>query len=102
MDLSTEKKGVNMKTLILILILIFLSACTTTTITRIGPDGESTFSASNTSLGWDREDVNLEVIRTPDGIGVKVGIGKSGGSEGLKRAIKALEDGLAALKGLRP
>lgn len=80
----------------------FVTGCTTTTITRVGPDGESTFSASNTSLGWDREDINLEVIRTQEGVGVRVGIGKSGGSEGLKRAIEALENGLAELKGLRP
>jgi hypothetical protein len=44
----------------------------------------------------------LEVIRTQEGVGVRVGIGKSGGSEGLKRAIEALENGLAELKGLRP
>lgn len=91
-----------MKTLSLILILIFLSACTTTTITRTSPDGESNFTASNTSIGWERENVTLEVIKTEEGIGVRVGIGKSGGAEGLKKAIKSLEDGLLALKGLKP
>jgi len=92
-----------MKTLALfVFFVLFVTGCTTTTISRIGPDGESTFTATNTSIGWDREEVALEVLRTPGGIGVKVGIGKSGGSAGLQIAIKALEDALKSLKGVRP
>jgi len=91
-----------MKTLTLIFLLFFLSACTTTSINKFGPDGKPTFKASNTSVGWDRENVTLDLLKTKEETALQVGIGKSGGSEGLKRAIKALEDGLAALKGLKP
>ena len=86
-----------MKTLALfVFFVLFVTGCTTTTITS------PNFTATNTSIGWDREEVALEVLRTPDGIGVKVGIGKSGGSAGLQIAIKALEDALKSLKGVRP
>ena len=92
-----------MKTLALFVFFVFfVTGCTTTTITRTSPDGESNFTASNTSIGWERENVTLEVIKTEEGLGVRVGIGKSGGAEGLKKAIKSLEDGLLALKGLKP
>lgn len=88
-----------MKILILITALL-LSACTTTTVRKIGPDGKNLFQASNTSIGWDREDVSLELLKDNQGqTMVQIGIGKSGGSEGLKRAIKKMEEALAIMKG---
>lgn len=91
-----------MRALLLILVLIFLSACTTTTIIKYDSDGKPLFKASNTSVGWDREDVSLGLLKTKDQTLLKVGIGKSGGSRGLEGAINGMQEALDTLKALRP
>jgi hypothetical protein len=88
-----------MKTLPLIIVLLFLSACTTTSVKRFTPEGEPAFEASNTSIGWDRENVTLDLLKSKDDTALKIGIGKSGGSQGLEKAIKMMEEGLAIMKG---
>jgi len=89
-----------MKLFIFILIIAFLPACTTTYVKRT--DGQKTFEAGNTSIGWDREDVRFDLSKEPDKLNIGIGIGKSGGSAGLDRAITGLEKSLATLKALRP
>ena len=87
-----------MKTFLLASI-IFLSACTSTHVLRT--DGEKVFEASNISIGWDRENVNLELTK-PDNTHVAIGIGSSKGSTGLDGAITGLETTLDQLKLMRP
>jgi hypothetical protein len=88
-----------MKTLIFILV-IALVGCTTTHVKRV--DGDKSFEASNTSIGWDRENIRLDLNKAPDKVKVGIRIGKSGGAAGLDRAITGLENALEGLKDLRP
>lgn len=89
-----------MKTLIFILV-IALAGCTTTHVKR-WVDGDKVFEASNTSVGWDRENIRLDLNKSPEKVTVGIRIGKSGGSAGLDRAITGLENALEGLKALRP
>lgn len=92
-----------MKTLPLILFFVFfVSACTTTSVKRFTPEGKPAFEASNTSIGWDRENVTLDLLKSKDDTALKIGIGKSGGSPALEKAIKMMEEGLAIMKGAAP
>ena len=84
-----------MRVLIYILI-ILLSACTTTYISRT--DGINKFEASNTSIGWDREDLSL-TLKKPDQTMLEISIGKSGGAESFNRGIEFLEKAIEAFKG---
>lgn len=88
-----------MRALPLALLLLLLSACTTTTVTKFHDNGKLAFKATNLSIGWDRENVSLDLIKTKEETAIQIGIGKSGGSEGLGKAIKMMEDGLAIMKG---
>ena len=88
-----------MKTLIFILV-IALAGCTTTHVKRV--DGEKVFEASNTSIGWDRENIRLDLNKDTGKVKVGIRIGKSGGAAGLDRAITGLENALEGLKDLRP
>lgn len=84
-----------------VITLLLLSSCTTTSVEKFGPDGKNLFKASNTSLAWDREDVSLDLIKDNQGqTMVQINIGKSGGSEGFKAAIKKLDEALVIMKGL--
>ena len=85
---------------IIILIFVFLPACTTTHVKRT--DGDKIIEASNTSIGWDREDLRLDLNKEPDKLNIGIAIGKSGGSAGLDRAITGFENALETLKSLRP
>ena len=89
-----------MNNLAVVLALLLLASCTTTYVKRV--DGEKSFEASNTSIGWDRENISLDLNKTPDKVNVGIRIGKSGGSAGLDRAITGLENALEGLKELRP
>lgn len=85
----------------ILIVTFFLTGCTTTSVQKFGPDGKNLFQASNTSIGWDREDVHLDLIKGKEGdTMVQIGIGKSGGSDGLKQAIKKMEEALAIMKGV--
>jgi len=90
-----------MKRIFALFVVFFLmSACTTTYVKRT--DGDKTFEAGNTSIGWDREDVRFDLNKELGKLDIKIGIGKSGGSAGLDRAITGLEKSLETLKALRP
>lgn len=91
-----------MKRLPFVLLLLLLSACTTTEIVKHTPEGQEVFRASNTSIGWDRENVSLDLLKTKDQTALQVGIGKSGGSKGMEKAISGIQEGLDSLKALRP
>ncbi len=88
-----------MKILIFI-VAIALAGCTTTHVKRV--DGDKVFEASNTSVGWDRENIRLDLNKAPEKVKVGIRIGKSGGSAGLDRAITGLENALEGLKDLKP
>lgn len=89
-----------MKPLPIIVALLLLSACTTTTVQKFGPDGKYLFRASNTSIGWDRENITLDLIKGKEGDTlVQIGIGKSGGSDSFKAATRKMEEALAIMKG---
>jgi hypothetical protein len=88
-----------MKILIFVLAIV-LAGCTTTHVKRV--DGDKVFEASNTSIGWDRENIMLDLNKAPDKVKVGIRIGKSGGSAGLDRAITGLENALEGLKDLKP
>ena len=87
------------KILIPLVLFMFASACTTTHVSKIV--GDSKFEASNTSIGWDRENITLGLTK-PDNTTVKIEIGSSGGSAGLDRAITGFETALKQLKSMRP
>lgn len=90
-------------TRVMVLILfLFLTACTTTSVDKYSPDGKKIFSASNTSIGWDRENITLDLKKKDQETDLMIGIGSSSGSSGLARAITAMEKTLEELKGLRP
>ena len=86
-----------MKNLIALFVLAFLTACTTTHVSRT--DGINKFEASNTSWGWEREDLSLS-LKKPDATELEIRIGKSSGKEGLDRAITGLESTIKILKGV--
>lgn len=77
----------------------FVSACTTTTISRWNEKGGKVFDASNISIGMDRENISLDLVKSEKDTALQVGIGRSGGSESFKAAIKKLEEALAIMKG---
>lgn len=86
-----------MRTLFCVLLIVLLSACTTTHIYRT--DGINKFEASNTSIGWDRENIDLSLSKKLNDIQVGVKIGKSGGSESFNRGIEFLELAIEAFRG---
>lgn len=77
----------------------FVSACTTTSVKRYGQDGKPAFEASNISIGMDRENISLDLMKTEKETALQVGIGKSGGSQSFQAAIKKLEEALVIMKG---
>lgn len=85
-----------------VLFVFFVSACTTTSVKRFTPEGKPAFEASNTSIGWDRENVTLDLLKSKEETALQIGIGKSGGSEGLDKAIQVMGEALETLKTLRP
>jgi len=78
-------------------LIILLSACTTTHISRT--DGINKFEASNTSIGWDREDLSL-TLKKSDQTMLEVSIGKSGGTESFNRGVEFLEKAIESFKKL--
>jgi hypothetical protein len=92
-----------MKTLaFFVFIVFFVSACSHTSIAKYGPDGKPVLKASNTSLAWDREAVTLDLVKSKEDTALQIGIGKSGGSKGLDKAIAVMSKALETLKALKP
>ena len=83
-----------------VILILFITSCTTTHVLRI--DGEKKFEASNTSIGWDREDISLGLKKGEKETELMIGVGSSSGSPGLNRAISAVEKTLEDLKEMRP
>jgi hypothetical protein len=81
-----------------VFIVFFVTACTHTHIAKFDAAGKKILEASNISIGWDRENVTLDLSKSKEETGLTIGIGKSGGSEGFQAAIKKLEDALALMK----
>ena len=82
------------------ILLILISACTTTEYTR--EENGVKVKVSHFSLGMEREDVNLNFSRKPDGMDVGINIGRSSGKESFDRVIGGLESTLETLKSMRP
>lgn len=92
-----------MKHIVMVWILILICSslgCTYTAVHRV--DGDKEFRAHNISWGWERKNVNFDLLKQEDKVGIGISIGSSSGVQSFDRGVSLLEEALKTFKATAP